>query len=74
MLCYDVIFSDVSRRALTAGLVETALRCVLAKMAASATFKMAIVTVRQVLYIAGVNPTITMSKKVFRVFCFVFLF
>lgn len=49
MLCYDVIFSDVSRRALTAGLVETALRCVLAKMAASATFKMAIVTVRQVI-------------------------
>lgn len=50
VLCYNVVtfVTDAIRRALTAGLVETALRCVLAKMAAFAILKMATATVHQV--------------------------
>lgn len=60
----DTQVKDVSRLALTAGLAETALRCVPAKMAASATFKMATVTVRQDLLVCIVKKYVALVSMV----------
>lgn len=60
----DTRVKDVIRRALTVGLAETALRCVPAKMAASAIFKMATVTVHQDLSVCIVKNPVALVTMV----------